>query len=64
MINAGIPTIFIDADTLGYKGTELQDAINNDEEALARFEKIRAYGAVHMGLIADINEAQSTTTYA
>lgn len=56
-INAGIPTIFIDATTLGYTGTELQDDINSDVEALARFEKIRAYGAKFMGLIEDVSEA-------
>ena len=59
MITAGIPTIFLNADDIGYTGTELQDAINNDEEALARFETIRAYGAVQMGLISDISEAES-----
>lgn len=57
LINAGIPTIFINAADLGYQGTELQDDINNDTEALARFEKIRAYGAVKMGLIQDVSEA-------
>jgi probable AcnD-accessory protein PrpF len=57
MINAGIPTIFMKADELGYSGCELQDDINNDERALARFEKIRAYGALKMGLISDIKEA-------
>lgn len=57
MINAGIPTIFVDAEAIGYTGTELQDAINSDPEALARFEKIRAYGAVRMGLIKDVSEA-------
>jgi probable AcnD-accessory protein PrpF len=57
MINAGIPTIFVDADAIGYTGAELQDAINSDPEALARFEKIRAYGAVRMGLIKDVSEA-------
>jgi probable AcnD-accessory protein PrpF len=57
MINAGIPTIFVNADAIGYTGTELQDAINGDPEALARFEKIRAYGAVRMGLIKDVGEA-------
>jgi probable AcnD-accessory protein PrpF len=57
MINAGIPTIFVDADAIGYTGTELQDAINGDPEALARFEKIRAHGAVRMGLIKDVSEA-------
>lgn len=57
MINAGIPTIFIEAQALGYKGTELQEAINSDPEALARFETIRAYGAVHMGLIEHIEQA-------
>ncbi len=51
MINAGIPTIFVNADAIGYTGTELQDAINGDPEALARFETIRAHGAVRMGLI-------------
>ena len=57
LINAGIPTIFLNAEDIGYQGTELQDDINNDVEALARFEKIRAYGAVKMSLIKDISEA-------
>lgn len=57
MINAGIPTIFLNAADIGYTGTELQDAINNDEAALARFEHIRAHGAVKMGLIQNISEA-------
>jgi hypothetical protein len=57
MINAGIPTIFINAEDVGYTGTELQDAINGDAAALARFETIRAYGAVRMGLIKNIDEA-------
>ncbi|OAE50967.1 probable AcnD-accessory protein PrpF [Achromobacter xylosoxidans] len=59
MINSGIPTIFLEADALGYSGTELQDAINGDAAALARFETIRAHGAVRMGLIKDIAEAAS-----
>jgi probable AcnD-accessory protein PrpF len=57
MINAGIPTIFVNAADIGYTGTELQDDINNDVEALAMFETIRAYGAVRMGLIDHIDEA-------
>ena len=56
-INAGIPTIFLNAQDLGYTGTELQDAINGDPAALARFENIRAHGAVQMGLIPNIAEA-------
>lgn len=59
MINAGIPTIFLNAAAIGYTGCELQDDINNDEEALARFEIIRAHGAVRMGLIESIDEAAS-----
>src|SRR6185369_8942602 len=55
MINAGIPTIFINADAIGYDGTELQDAINGDAAALAKFETIRAYGALRMGLIKDLS---------
>ncbi len=57
MINAGIPTIFIDAAAIGYSGAELQDAINGDPKALAMFETIRAHGAVRMGLIKHIDEA-------
>jgi probable AcnD-accessory protein PrpF len=59
LINAGIPTIFLNADAIGYLGTELQDDINNDDAALAKFETIRAYGAVKMGLISHIDEAVS-----
>ncbi len=57
MINAGIPTIFVNAADIGYKGTELQDDINSDPKALAMFETIRAYGALRMGLIKHIDEA-------
>jgi probable AcnD-accessory protein PrpF len=57
MINAGIPTIFVNAEALGYNGAELQDAINNDPKALAMFELIRAHGALRMGLIQHLDEA-------
>jgi 2-methylaconitate isomerase len=57
MINAGIPTIFLNANEIGYVGTELQDAINGDAKALAMFETIRAHGAMRMGLIKDLSEA-------
>src|SRR5471030_1302493 len=57
MINAGIPTIFVNAEDIGYLGTELQDAINSDPKALARFELIRAHGALRMGLIKHIDDA-------
>jgi 2-methylaconitate isomerase len=57
MINAGIPTIFINAADIGYKGSELQEAINGDDTALAMFETIRAHGAVKMGLIAKVEDA-------
>ncbi len=57
MINAGIPTIFINADAIGYTGIELQDAINSDAKALAMFETIRAHGALRMGLIKELSEA-------
>jgi 2-methylaconitate isomerase len=57
MINAGIPTIFVDAAAVGCTGTELQDDINGDPEKLAMFEKIRAYGAQRMGLIKHLDEA-------
>lgn len=57
LINAGIPTIFVNADAIGYHGTELQDAINGDAKALAMFENIRAHGALRMGLIKHLEEA-------
>jgi probable AcnD-accessory protein PrpF len=57
MINAGIPTIFVNADAIGYTGTELQDDINGDPAALSKFETIRAYGAMRMGLIKHLDEA-------
>ena len=57
MINAGIPTIFVNAEAIGYAGTELQDAINGDARALAMFETIRAHGALRMGLIKHVDEA-------
>ncbi|WP_203300615.1 2-methylaconitate cis-trans isomerase PrpF [Marinobacter sediminum] len=59
MINAGIPTIFINAEDIGYTGTELQDAINGDPKALSMFETIRSHGAVKMGLIGHVDEAAS-----
>lgn len=58
MITAGIPTIFLNAEDIGYQGTELQEAINGSSEALARFETMRAHGAVKMGLISNIAEAE------
>ncbi|AND67683.1 3-methylitaconate isomerase [Dyella thiooxydans] len=56
MINAGIPTIFIEAAAIGYAGTELQDAINGDDKALTMFETIRAHGALRMGLIQSLDQ--------
>lgn len=57
LINVGIPTVFVRAEDIGYSGCELQDDINSDPSALARFESLRAIGAVKMGLITDISEA-------
>jgi len=57
MINAGIPTIFLNAESINYTGTELQVDINSDKKALAMFETIRAYGALKMGLIDNIDHA-------
>ena len=58
MITAGIPTIFVNAADIGYRGTELREAINGDPQQLARFEKIRVAGALRMGLIQTPEEAQ------
>ena len=59
MINAGIPTVFLTAQALGYSGTELQTDINSDPVALTKLETIRAYGGVRMGLFNHIDEAKT-----
>ena len=59
MINAGIPTIFVNAEDIGYRGDELQEAINGDAKVLEMFESLRAIGAVQMGLISHVDEAAS-----
>ena len=59
MINAGIPTIFLRAQDLGYIGTELQTDINTDQAALIKLETIRAYGGVRMGLFSHIEDAKT-----
>ena len=57
MISAGIPTVFVNAEDIGYTGTELREAINTDPQALAKFEQIRIAGALRMGLIKTPEEA-------
>jgi probable AcnD-accessory protein PrpF len=57
MITAGIPTIFVNAEDIGYQGTELREAINGDPAQQARFEQIRIAGALRMGLIKTAEEA-------
>lgn len=59
LINSGIPTAFVRAEDVGCVGTELQDAINGDADKLAMFEKIRAYAAIKMGLIQNVEEAKT-----
>jgi probable AcnD-accessory protein PrpF len=59
MIDAGNPTIFVDAAALGLKGTELQPDINGDKKLLALAESVRAQGAVAMGLVKTAEEATS-----
>lgn len=57
MITAGIPTVFVNAEDIGYQGTELQPAINEDKAALVKLEAIRVAGALRMGLIKAPEEA-------
>ncbi|MDO8696230.1 MAG: 2-methylaconitate cis-trans isomerase PrpF [Pseudomonas sp.] len=57
MITAGIPTVFVNAEDIGYLGTELREAINSDAKALEKFEQIRIAGALRMGLIKTPEEA-------
>ena len=57
LINAGVPVVFVEANALGYNGTELQGSINEDKAALAKLEAIRAYGAVRMGLVENVEQA-------
>ena len=67
MINAGNPTIFVDAGPLGFKGTELQAEVNGDRARLALAEQVRARGALAMGLVkslAGAAERQATPKLA
>ncbi len=57
MITAGIPTVFVNAEAIGYTGTELREDINTNPAALERFEAIRVAGALRMGLIKSPEEA-------
>jgi len=57
LINAGNPTIFVDAARLGLSGTELQKDINGNAKILALAEAVRAHGAVAMGLVKTPEEA-------
>ena len=59
-ISAGIPTIFMKAEDLGFTGTELQGDINSNSALLAKLEKIRATGGVAMGVFKDVSEAQTS----
>ena len=60
LINAGLPTIFVAAESLGFKGNELQPDINPHADILARIETIRRHGAVVMGLAATPEDAAKT----
>ena len=59
MIDAGNPTVFVDAAALGLKGTELQPDINGDKKLLVLAEAVRVQGAVAMGLVKTAEEATS-----
>ena len=57
LVDAGNPTVFVEAAALGLAGTELQRDVNGDAALLARAEAIRAAGAVAMGLVDSAAEA-------
>ena len=59
-INAGIPTIFVRAEDLGFTGIELQSDINGDGELLSKLEAVRATGGVAMGLFDHVSEAEKS----
>jgi len=59
LIDAGNPTVFVDAAVLGLKGTELQADVNPRPDLLAKAESVRAHAAVAMGLAA--SPAAATT---
>jgi len=57
LINAGNPTIFVEAASIGLAGTELQPEVNTQAALLARAETIRAHGAVAMRLADSVADA-------
>src|SRR5690349_15063006 len=60
LLNAGNPTVIVDAASLGLTGTEMQPDVNGDRDLLERLERVRARGAVVMGLAANDEEATRT----
>lgn len=60
LINAGNPTVFVEAASLGLDGTELQEDVNTRPELLQRCEAIRAGGAMAMGLAQSAAQASAT----
>lgn len=57
LINAGNPTIFVNAKSLGLSGIELQDDVNGNPALLKKLETIRAHATVTMGLATTPSEA-------
>jgi len=57
LLNAGIPTVFVDAGAIGCCGAELQDDVNGNAELLVLLEAIRVQGSVRMGLVPDLAAA-------
>jgi hypothetical protein len=60
LITAGLPTLYVDAASLGLTGTELQPDVNGDRSLLARVEAIRAHASVLFGLTKTAEESTET----
>ena len=57
LINAGNPTVFVDAQAIGLTGLEMQHEVNANPALLDRLEALRAQAAVVMGLARSAGEA-------
>ena len=64
LINAGNPTVFVEAAALGLSATERQEDVNPDGVLLGKLEALRAQGAVAMGLARSVEEASRRVLHA
>lgn len=57
IVDAANPLVFVNAEDVGLKGTELPDELEASQELLDKLEKIRGMAAVRVGLLTDYRQS-------